>query len=190
MRQTFRQCKSTAFQRVCGEMNRFVALLNKIRREADWGWLTESQREASEQLRDFLNINDVANLFGFHGVGKTFLAWVWQKEWKRFGFGRIAYFPSVRFIAPVELHRFAIVDNLPSDRTSVRDALRKCRFCGFQRVILITTHAADDQVPKVRLNLTEQDTKQVAEQLRQLGYPPLTDEPRNLWELVVPFDFV
>jgi hypothetical protein len=58
-------------------MNRFVALLNKIRREADWGWLTESQRQASEQLRDFLNINDVANLFSFHGVGKTFLAWVW-----------------------------------------------------------------------------------------------------------------
>lgn len=35
------------------EMNRFVALLNRIRKEADWGWLTESQREASEQLRDF-----------------------------------------------------------------------------------------------------------------------------------------
>ncbi|WKU14961.1 hypothetical protein Q2T83_11510 [Fervidibacter sacchari] len=34
-------------------MNRFVALLNRIRKEADWGWLTESQREASEQLRDF-----------------------------------------------------------------------------------------------------------------------------------------
>ena len=47
--------------------------------------LTESQGAASEQLVDFLRISDVANLFGAHGVGKTFLAWVWLKEWQRFG---------------------------------------------------------------------------------------------------------
>jgi hypothetical protein len=167
-------------------MNRFVALLNKIRREADWGWLTESQRKASEQLRDFLNINDVANLFGFHGVGKTFLAWVWQKEWQRLGFGRIAYFPFPSHIAPDERCRLAIVDNLLSHRQILRDALRQCRLCGFERVVLITVYAADDQMPKVSLGLTEEDVVWVAERLRRLGYPPYRNEAPNLWELVVP----
>ncbi len=171
-------------------MNRHVALLNRLRAEAKWDWLAESQRLASEQLAHFFRINDVANLFGAHGVGKTFLAWVWLKEWQRFGFGRIAYFPSVKLIATVELHRLAIVDNLPSHRDAIRGALRKCRLCGFDRVLLITVHAADDQIPKVRLNLTERDIMQVTENLRRLGYPPLTDEPRNLWELVVPFEFL
>lgn len=155
-----------------------------------WDWLTESQGSASEQLVDFLRISDVANLFGAHGVGKTFFAWVWLKEWQRFGFGRIAYFPSAKLISPVELHRFVIVDNVSSHRDAIRDALRKCRLCGFDRVLLITVYAADDQTPKVRLNLTERDIMQVAENLRRLGYPPLTDEPRNLWELVVPFEFL
>ncbi len=167
-------------------VNYMVALLNRLRHELRWQWLTPSQRVASEQLVDFLRIHDVANLFGEHGVGKTFLAWVWHKEWQWLGFGRIAYFPFPSQIAPVEGRRFAIVDNLPSHREAVRDALRQSRLCGFQQTLLITVHAADDQMPKVRLALTEEDVTQVANLLQSLGYPPYADQPRNLWELVVP----
>lgn len=170
-------------------MNRHVALLNRLRAEARWDWLTGSQRLASEQLLDFLRVSDVANLFGAHGVGKTFLAWIWRKEWQRFGFGRIAYFPFASLISPNERCRFAIVDNLLSHRDVIRDALRRCRLCGFERVLLISVHAADDQMPKVRLDLTNEDIEQISERLRSLGYPPLADQPRNLWELVVPFEF-
>jgi len=167
-------------------VNRYVALLNKLRAEAKWDWLSGSQRAASEQLWDFLRSNDAVNLFGIHGSGKTFLAWVWFKEWERLGFGRIAYFPFPSLIAPQERCRFAIVDNLLSQRDAVRDAVRKCRFCGYERVLLITVPAAADQLPKVRLDLTESDMEQIAERLRRLGFPPYTDQPKNLWELVVP----
>ncbi|MFN4180045.1 MAG: hypothetical protein ACK4I8_07005 [Armatimonadota bacterium] len=167
-------------------MNRLVALLNRLRYEMRWDWLTPSQLAASEQLMDFFRINDVANLFGAHGVGKTFLAWVWHKEWKRLGFGRIAYFPFASPITPNENCRFAIIDNLLSRREVIRDAIRQCRLCGYERVLLITVHAAADQLPKVRLDLTEADKEQVVERLRRLGYPPFTEQPRNLWECVVP----
>ncbi len=167
-------------------MNRLVALLNRLRAEAKWSWLTESQRVASEQLIDFFRVNDAVNLFGAHGVGKTFLAWVWCKEWQRFGFGRIAYFPFASLIAPKGNCRLAIVDNLLSHRDVIRDAIRRSRICGYERVLLITVHAAADQLPKVRLDLTEADIEQISERLRRLGSPPYTDQPRNLWELVVP----
>ncbi|MFN3421650.1 MAG: hypothetical protein ACK40X_08005 [Armatimonadota bacterium] len=167
-------------------MNRLVALLNRLRYEMRWDWLTPSQLAASEQLLDFLRVNDVANLFGAHGVGKTFLAWVWHKEWQRFGFGRIAYFPFASLITPNENCRFAIVDNLLSHLDVTRNAIRQCRLCGYERVLLITVHAAADQLPKVRLDLTEVDKEQVIERLRRLGYPPFTEQPRDLWECVVP----
>lgn len=167
-------------------MNRLVALLNRLRFEANWAWLTASQQAASQQLAEFFRINDAINLFGEHGVGKTFLAWVWHKEWQRLGFGRIAYFPFPSLIAPDERCRFAIVDNLLSYRDVIRDAIRRCRLCGYERVLLITVHAAADQMPKVRLDLSESDMEQISERLRRLGYPPYTDRPRHLWELVVP----
>lgn len=141
---------------------------------------------ASEQLIGFFRINDAVNLFGPHGVGKTFLAWVWCREWQRFGFGRIAYFPFASHIAPNERCRFAIVDNLLSHREVIRDAIRQSRMCGYERVLLITVHAAADQLPKVRLDLTGTDIERISERLRQLGFPPYTDQPQNLWDLVVP----
>ncbi|MCS7186063.1 MAG: hypothetical protein N3B10_13775 [Armatimonadetes bacterium] len=167
-------------------MNRLVSLLNRLRSEARWEWLSESQKSVSKQLLDFLRVNDTVNLYGTHGVGKTFLAWVWLREWQRFGFGRIAYFPFASLITPNERCRFAIVDNLPSYREGIRDAIRQCRICGYERILLITVHAAADQLPKVRLDLTEADIEQISERLRRLGFPPYSDQPKNLWELVVP----
>ncbi len=137
-------------------------------------------------MLDLLRVNGVANLFGAHGVGKTFLAWVWHKEWQRFGFGLIAYFPLASLITPNERCRFAIVDNLLSHRDFIRDAIRQCRLCGYERILLITAHAAADQLPKVRLDLTDADKEQVIERLRRLGYPPFAEQPRDLWECVVP----
>lgn len=99
---------------------------------------------------------------------------------RRFGFGRIAYFPLTSLITPNELCRFAIVDNLLSHRDVIRDAIRQCRLCGYELILLITAHAAADQLPKVRLDLTDVDKEQVIERLRRLGYPPFAEQPRDL----------
>ncbi len=64
-------------------MNRFVEILNRIRRHANVDWLTPSQRIAVELLRERLEFLDELNLWGAHGVGKPSLAGcfthsVWQ----------------------------------------------------------------------------------------------------------------
>lgn len=170
------------------KMNRLVALLNRVRAESEWNWLTESQLHATRQLRDLLRVHDAVNLFGRRGVGKTFLAWQWVKNWHQLGFGRIAHFSLLKQLVPTQTARVAIVDNLSAKRDAIREALRQCRAAGYHRIVLITISPADDQLPRVRLDLMESEMAEIAERLRALGFPPYTDEPRSLWELVIPME--
>lgn len=59
-------------------MNRFVDILNRIRQNANLQWLTPSQQIVHRLLNERLAFLDEVNLWGAHGVGKTFLGWVLQ----------------------------------------------------------------------------------------------------------------
>lgn len=61
-------------------MNRFVEILNRIRQNANASWLTPSQQTACNLLCERLKFLDEVNLWGRHGVGKTFVGWMLRAQ--------------------------------------------------------------------------------------------------------------
>lgn len=161
-------------------MNRYVDILNRIRQHADLSWLTPSQRQAYQLLVERLKFLDELNLWGCHGAGKTFLAWMLSKH------GVCAYVPCREELAPALLFRTVIFESSGWRRPEVRDNLRHCRGMGYDKVILITTEAVQDQLSQVKLSLTTRDVEQVVTNLRSIRVMPFSESPQNLWELVRP----
>jgi hypothetical protein len=161
-------------------MNRFVDTLNRIRQRAGVEWLTPSQRRAYALLRERLEFLDAVNLWGAHGVGKTFIGWVLHAQ------GVAVYTPRAADIQPARLPRIVVVDNAGWQRAAVRETLHSCHAHGYDKVILITTEPVQEQVASVELQLTPDDIEQVGVNLRAAGVIPYHDAPKSLWEMVSP----
>ncbi|ADC68831.1 hypothetical protein MFS40622_0131 [Methanocaldococcus sp. FS406-22] len=58
----------------------YITLINYIKRNYSSKFLTDSQKEAYNKLKKFLLFDNVVNLYGKSGVGKTFLGWVFAKD--------------------------------------------------------------------------------------------------------------
>jgi hypothetical protein len=161
-------------------MNRFVEILNRIRRHANVDWLTPSQRIAVELLRERLEFLDELNLWGAHGVGKTFIGWVLHAQ-------RLAvYTPRLEDVEPARLSRVVIVDNSNWRRIAVREALHRCRDSGYDKVVLISTEPVQEQIAGVQLQLSADDIQKVAVNLRSISVVPYSDTPQSLWNMVSP----
>lgn len=163
-------------------MNRFVDILNRIRQNAKTNWLTTSQKAAYNLLRERLNFLDEVNLWGGHGVGKTFLGWV---LWAH---GLAVYAPRLEDVEPAPLLRIIVVDNSDWRRAEVREALRYCRSQGYEKVVLITTEPVQEQMSVIELGLTDEDIAKVIFNLRSIAIAPYDEAPRNLWDLVSPLN--
>ena len=161
-------------------MNRYVDVLNRIRQNANLNWLTPAQQGAYQLVREQLKFLDEVNLWGYHGVGKTFLGWILWKQ------GLAVYAPRLQNVKLVPLIRTIVVDNLGWRRAEVREVLYCCRGMGYNKVLLITTDPVQDQITTVQLTLRAEDIKQAAANLRGIGIVPYSDTPHNLWELVSP----
>ena len=161
-------------------MNRFVDILNRIRQHANTDWLTPSQQIAYELLRERLGFLDEVNLWGAHGVGKTFIGWVLHMQ-------QLAiYAPRLEDVEPVGMVRIVVVDNLNWQRSAVRATLHRCRDQGYDKVVLITTEPVQEQIAGVELRLTTDDIQKVAENLRAVGVAPFNDALQSLWNMVSP----
>jgi hypothetical protein len=163
-------------------LNRYVDILNRIRQNANLNWLTPSQQGAYQLVRERLKFLDEVNLWGHHGVGKTFLGWMLWKQ------GLAVYAPRLEDVGPPLLLRTVIIDNLGWRRAEVREILRFCRSMGYDKMLLITTEPVQEQISVVELALTSEDTGRVVANLRSVGVMPYGDTPRNLWDLVSPLD--
>lgn len=161
-------------------MNRFVDILNRIRQNVNTEWLTPSQEAACKLIGQRLNFLDEVNLWGKHGVGKTFIGWLLHDQ------GLAVYAPRLEDVEPAPLRRVVVVDNLGWRRTAVREALHCCRSHGYDKVVLITAEPVQEQVAVVELGVTDEDLAKVAANLRSVGLAPYDEAPRNLWDLVSP----
>jgi len=161
-------------------MNRFVDILNRIRQHANADWLTPSQRTAYELLRERLEFLDEVNLWGAHGVGKTFIGWVLHAH------RLAAYAPRLEDVESACLSRVVIVDNLNWQRLAVREALHRCRAHGYDKVVLISTEPVQEQMAGVELRLTADDIRKVAANLRSISVVSYSDAPQSLWNMVSP----
>jgi hypothetical protein len=142
--------------------------------------LTPSQQVVYNLLRERLGFLDEVNLWGRHGVGKTFVGWVLREQ------GLVVYAPRLERVEHAPLLRAIVVDNLGWQRSEVRDALHHCRRVGYEKVVLITTEPVQEQMSTVELPLTDEDIKQVVSNLRSIGVAPYDDLTRNLWDVVSP----
>ncbi len=161
-------------------MNRFVDILNRIRQNANTNWLTPSQQAAHSLICERLEFLDEVNLWGRHGVGKTFVAWLFYKQ------GLAVYAPRMEDVEPASLLRVIVVDNLDWRRLSAREALHHCRNLGYNKIVLITIEPVQEQIAAVELRLTEEDIAKAIANLHSIGIAPYNDAPKSLWDLVSP----
>ncbi len=162
-------------------MNRFVDILNRIRQNADESWLTPSQKAAKEQIIKKLKFLDEVNLWGNHGVGKTFLGWIMWKQ-------KIAdYAPSKEYVPPPSIS-LIVVDNSGWKRKEVLEILHHCRMKGHGKVMFITNEPVQHSVASVDLKLTPEDLEKVLSNLRNIDVLSYADTPKNLWDIVSPVE--
>lgn len=166
-------------------MNLFVEALNRIKIGLNVSWLSKSQSLAYDRISEGIETIGVVNLWGAHGVGKTFLGWVIHKEGLNLsgGTARGTYFPFLRCLERSET-KVAVIDNLSPERKVIREAIHRCRWNGFRFVILITLLPAQDQIPSVRIELSEDDFKFISQNLERNigGFFPW--RVKNLWEMI------
>lgn len=163
-------------------MNRLVDILNRIRQGACVDWLTPSQKVACDLLQERLGFLDEVNLWGRHGVGKTFIGWILHQQ------GLAAYCPLLGQVKQDLLSHTVVIDNLNWRRAEVLKTLHLCRNKGFNRIVLITTEPVQHQIATVELRLTPEDVEYVASNLRDVGVAPYSGSPWNLWDLVSPVE--
>lgn len=163
-------------------MNRFVDILNRVRQEAHIEWLTPSQKAAYDLLRERLGFLDEVNLWGRHGVGKTFVGWMLHQQ-------RLAvYYPLLERVKQDSLLHTVVVDNVGWRRAQVLEVLHHCRSKGFNKIVLITTEPVQHQIATVELRLSAEDIEHVVTNLRGIGIAPYSSSPQSLWDLVSPVE--
>lgn len=163
-------------------MNRFVDILNRIRQYANLNWLTPSQQVAWNLLLERLSFLDEVNLWGRHGVGKTFISWMMEAQ------GLAVYAPRLEEVKERSLQRTIVVDNVSWRRGEVREVLRYCRSQGYEKIVLITTEPVQDQMSTIELRLTNEDLEKAVANLRSIRVAPYSDAPRSLWDLISPVE--
>jgi len=160
-------------------MNQFVNILNRIRQKADESWLTLSQQMAKEEIIKKLKFLDEVNLWGSHGAGKTFLGWIMWKQ------NLVDYSASREYVVSSG-SRIIVVDNSSWKRRDVLETLHHYRVRGYDKVLFITTEPVQHSIATVELKLKLEDLKKASSNLHSIGVPPYANNPKSLWDLVIP----
>jgi ribosomal protein L30/L7E len=164
-------------------MTDFIRTLNLIKTRRNLTWLTVSQQEALESLRQALRVPGTVNLFGGTGVGKTFLGWFVADELD------YTYFPHLENLKQAEYSNTSsvVLDNCQSSRQAHRDVLKILGFHNINHAILITRQMIQDYTHYVELKLTPADLTKVQDNLASVGLFYEASEETNLWHLVNPY---
>ncbi len=161
-------------------MNRYIDILNHIRKAADHSWLTPGQEEAYKQLMERWKFLDEVNLWGEPGSGKTFIGWVLHKQ----SFAN--YAPALKEVPRSSSFSKIIVDNCSWYRRDIRETLSYCRSLGYHKVVLITSEPAQDQIASIQVRLFPQDLEKAAQNLQSVCKITSVYISHTLWDLVSP----
>jgi len=158
-------------------MSMYIDVLNRIKKNFSKDWLTASQLKAFEELQNFLSPpHHVINIFGEKGVGKTFLAWVLQKE----DIG--IYIPSYEDL--VSNKELVILDNSDNRRSFVRMIRNELYIMNIKGIILLTRYMAEDDIPCIELKLNQDDIALAKANLYRVDINLPDKDVSNLWELI------
>ena len=129
-------------------MSLFVTWINLIKERADENWLTDSQREVYERILSSWKAQSFVNLYGPSGSGKTFIARLLVKKH--------GYFYTHNLEQASQGAQHVILDDAQYTRM-LRPTARRL---GLGRVLLITSIAISEAMPKVALELNDKDVRQ------------------------------
>lgn len=123
----------------------------RLRDRLSLSWLTPSEAAIWDQVQQFdAPPHRVINVYGAEGTGKTFLAWVMERE------KYASYSIWGEKLTPT-LPRL-IVDDAPSDKTSSREFRPLVDRLGIKQIILLTRARVDEQaMPAFELKVDHQD---------------------------------
>lgn len=134
------------------------------------------------RIEERLAYPGAVNLYGLHGVGKTFLGWTLAAEHKAI---YVAHESKLQDIAQQRISvmrdSIVIIDNASEDRAGFRRTMVSLESLGDPRAVVITNRPVDDYVFGSRLDLTEADIQKVKENLESLGFRLESGDWRDLW---------
>ncbi len=134
-------------------MSLYVQWLNLIKERATAEWLTVSQKVAYDRILTRWQGASFVNVHGPPGCGKSFLARILANEH--------GYIYTHDLSCVPESSDNVIVDN--ADYTRLMRPMKKK--LGLGRVILVTSTAVRDPMPRAEIKLTEKDVKQALHNL-------------------------
>lgn len=157
----------------------YIDVLNRIKKNFSKDWMTPSQLKAFEELQNFLSPPyRVINIFGEKGVGKTFLAWMLQKE----DIG--IYISSYDDLVSISNKKLIILDNSDNRRSFVRMIRNELYIKNIKGIILLTGYMAEDDIPCIELKLTQDDIALAKANLYRVDINVPDKDVSNLWELI------
>ena len=158
-------------------MSEYIEVINRIKKNFSKDWLTPSQMQAFEKLKTFLSPpHRVINIFGEKGAGKTFLGWVLQKE----GVGTYIY----SYEDLIESQRSLILDNYSNRRKLVRGIRNDLEIKNIGNIVILTRHAAEDDIPRIEVGLTKDDIRVAKANLYRIDIKVTDNSITNMWELI------
>jgi len=114
-------------------------------------WLTPSESVVWNQIQQFdAPPHRVINIYGAEGTGKTFLAWVMEREkyacYSIWGESMMPTLPRL------------VIDDAPSDKPSSREFRPMVEKLGIKQIILLTRARVDERdMPAFELKVDDQD---------------------------------
>jgi len=145
-------------------MSDLLSIVQQLRDRLEIDLLTPHQRAALEWIHhlDFPP-NRVINVYGTAGVGKTFLAWMLEREEYASVFDyNTAYKP---------VYKHLVIDKAPTAREATRELRALPQQLGVDQLILLTRNRVDEpSMPAIELAAENEDRAKVASNLfRHLG---------------------
>jgi hypothetical protein len=145
-------------------------------------WLTVNQGKVYKQLKNWMLRPGLAfiYLYGPHGVGKTFIGWLLDKE------GITKYFVDLNSCRENTLMYIPVfADNVGADKVEFRRAMRLLEVLGIKKAILVGLYPIEEDTPKIQLTLNTDDLNQAQGKLVSNGFNLGTKHNllRNLWDL-------
>lgn len=165
-------------------MSEWLRLMNEMKQRAPQEYFTPTQRAVYDVLVERLQFsNQHTNLYGAHGVGKTYLAW-----------GLVRALEAVHVPIASRLREFdgqpmsiLILDNAPTYEDEERSLLADAALMGAGSVVFITQKPSALKMRQIQLDLpTPDDLRQIARTFGRLGFYEVCTPPAspNLWQIL------
>jgi hypothetical protein len=149
-------------------MSRLVDFQNRIRRRFRPEWLSLSQKQTYDHLKQLLSFQNTVNLYGPSGVGKTFLVWVLGQE-----VSTCFYFFNLKQLEgkATDQTTIAVVDPHPWQRSIVRQTLSTLHGLGYKKILLVSQEPVADQIPSCQLSLNQSDLVKIYQNWSEVSIP-------------------